>query len=61
MVQRNKPYNDLQNLPPKINLESPILLKASIKANRLLAELKGYCQTLSNPRLLYQYYYSSRE
>ena len=48
----NKPYNSLPDLPPKINLESPGILKATIKANRLLGELKGYCQTLPDPRLL---------
>jgi len=50
--ERAKPFNLLPDLPPKIDLESPVLLKASIKANRLLAELKGYCQTLPDPRLL---------
>jgi Fic family protein len=49
---RNQPYNDLQNLPPELNLETPALLKANIKASRLLAELKGYCETLPNPLLL---------
>ncbi len=51
-MQRTEPYNLLPHLPPKINLESPSLLKAAIKANRLLAELKGFCQTLPNPLLL---------
>nr|MBC7611855.1 Fic family protein [Pseudopedobacter sp.] len=49
---RNKPYNSLPNLPPKANLESVEILKISIEANKLLAELKGYCQTLPNPNLL---------
>ncbi|MEJ7611043.1 MAG: Fic family protein [Ferruginibacter sp.] len=48
----NEPHNILPDLPPKINLESPAILKATIKANRLLGELKGYCQTLPDPRLL---------
>lgn len=48
----NNPHNDLPDLPPKINLETPTILKATIKANRLLGELKGYCQTLPDPRLL---------
>src|SRR5277367_1908082 len=52
MAQRTKPHNALTDLPPKIDLESAELLKASIKASRLLAELKGYCQTLPDPRLL---------
>jgi Fic family protein len=51
-AERAKPYNHLPDLPPLVDLESPMLLKASIKANRLLGELKGYCQTLPDPRLL---------
>ncbi|MBK0382049.1 Fic family protein [Pedobacter sp. SD-b] len=49
---KNKPYNALPNLPPKVNLETIEILKASIEANKILAELKGYCQTLPNPNLL---------
>jgi Fic family protein len=52
LFDRNKPYNSLPDLPPKIDLESPELLKASIKAQRLLGELKGGCQRLPDPRLL---------
>jgi len=51
-MNKNMPFNDLPDLPPGIDLEKPELLKASIKASRLLAELKGYCQTLPDPRLL---------
>ncbi|MBA3283508.1 MAG: Fic family protein [Nitrosopumilus sp.] len=51
-MQRTEPHNKLPDLPPKADLESPEFLKASIKASRLLAELKGYCQTLPNPTLL---------
>lgn len=49
---KNIPFNQLPNLPPKENLETVELLKLCIKANTLLAELKGYCQTLPNPELL---------
>ena len=49
---KNIPYNQLPDLPPKENLETVELLKLSIQANKLLAELKGYCQTLPNPELL---------
>ncbi|MEP7264833.1 MAG: Fic/DOC family N-terminal domain-containing protein [Bacteroidota bacterium] len=52
MIKPTEPHNTLRDLPPKINLESPQLLKAGIKASRLLAELKGYCQTLPDPKLL---------
>lgn len=37
---------------PKENLETAEIFKLTIKANKLLAELKGYCQTLPNPNLL---------
>ncbi len=46
------PYNDLPDLPPLISLDSPHILKYVIQANRYLAELKGYCQTLPDPHLL---------
>ncbi len=50
--ERQKPYNQLPDLPPTRNLETPDILKATIKARGLLGELKGYCQTLPDPRLL---------
>jgi len=34
------PYNELPFLPPKVDLETPLILKACIKANRELAKLK---------------------
>lgn len=46
------PYNTLGKLPPKEDLESSVLLKKAIQANKFLAELKGYCETLPNPELL---------
>jgi Fic family protein len=46
------PYNSLPDLPPKANLETAEIFKLTIKANKLLAELKGYCQTLPDPNLL---------
>lgn len=52
IFDKNLPFNDLPDLPPKINLETPDIFKATIKANKLLAELKGFCQTLPNPELL---------
>lgn len=51
-MERNKPYNELPDLPPDFDLEKPELLKASLKASRLLAELKGSCQRLPDPKLL---------
>lgn len=46
------PYDTLPDLPPKANLETAEIFKLTIQANKLLAELKGYCQTLPNPDLL---------
>ena len=46
------PYNALPDLPPQVNLETPAIFKTTIRANRLLAELKGFCQRLPNPNLL---------
>jgi len=46
------PYNQLPKLPPSTALETTAILKATIQANKLLAELKGFCQTLPNPGLL---------
>lgn len=49
---KEKPFNNLASLPPKNNLEIPAIFKSVIKANKLLAELKGFCQTLPHPELL---------
>lgn len=49
---RDQPFNGLPDLPPKVNLETPEIFRATIRANKLLAELKGFCQTLPNPELL---------
>lgn len=46
------PFNLLPKLPPKANLETVELLKITIQTNKLLAELKGFCQTLPNPNLV---------
>ncbi len=34
------PYNNIRELPPKFNVETPIILKACIEANKELAKLK---------------------
>jgi Fic family protein len=44
----NKPYNDLPELPPKVDIETKNILRASITANKALAELKGLAQTIPN-------------
>lgn len=51
------PYNPSEPfavppLPPKVELETPAILKALVKAGRETGELKGYCATVPNPMLL---------
>jgi Fic family protein len=46
-----QPFNSLKKLPPHA-IENITVLKKAIDANRYLAELKGYCETLPNPELL---------
>lgn len=48
------PYNDLPLLPPKVDLETPAILKEVIPASRALAELKGAGNLLPNQALLLQ-------
>src|SRR5438132_14412905 len=48
----NKPFNDLPDLPPRIELETPRVLKATTRASRALAELKGRTHTIPNPTIL---------
>jgi Fic family protein len=50
--QPELPYNQIPALPPAIKLETEKVLKTALQANKFLAELKGYCQTLPNPNLL---------
>ncbi|MEX0660750.1 MAG: Fic/DOC family N-terminal domain-containing protein [Balneolaceae bacterium] len=39
-------------LPPIAEIETPVILKAAISANRALAELKGKSESLPNPSIL---------
>lgn len=48
----NNPNNNLPLLPPIINVETPKILKKSIKANIELAKLNGYCSTIPNENIL---------
>jgi Fic family protein len=52
MFNKEKPYNELPPLPPKIELETKEILKAAIEANRALAELKGIAKTIPNQSIL---------
>lgn len=47
-----QPYNDLPLLPPKNDLETKAILKACIKANKALAELKGAGDLIPNQAIL---------
>lgn len=47
-----KPYNNLPELPPDAELETPAVLKAAIGANRVLAELKGKAESIPNQSVL---------
>ena len=51
-MNRNRPYNDLPLLPPKVELENSEILKAAIDANKALAELKGIATTIPNQSIL---------
>src|SRR5215471_13592646 len=48
----DKPFNDLPDLPPRVELETPRVLKATTRASRALAELKGRIHTIPNPTIL---------
>ncbi|MFC1752422.1 Fic family protein [Thermoproteota archaeon] len=47
-IDPKKPYNDLPELPPNANLETPSIFRAAINANKALAELKGLAETIPN-------------
>lgn len=48
----DRPHNFLPPLPPEVDIETPAVLKAAIRANRALAELKGKSESLPNPAML---------
>ncbi len=48
----DKPFNQLPDLPPKTELETARVLKATTRASRALAELKGRTHSLPNPTIL---------
>lgn len=45
------PYNDLPDLPPKVEIETRNILKKTIAASRALSELKGAITQLPNQNL----------
>lgn len=50
--QPQKPHNELPDLPPLVQLETVPVLKATSRAARALAELKGRTHTIPNPTIL---------
>jgi len=49
---KNTPYNDLPDLPPKSFEISPEIYRTLISASRHLAELNGLCSSIPEPQLL---------
>ena len=52
MFHRDQPYNDLPPLPPVTSVETPAVLKKTIRASRALAELKGMAERMPNQGML---------
>lgn len=52
MQDKNKPYNDLPDLPPANFTESSEIFRHLAKASRYLGELDGLCASLPDPELL---------
>ena len=48
----DQPFNQLPDLPPKAELETPRVLKTTTRASRALAELKGRTHSIPNPTIL---------
>ncbi|MEM7548963.1 MAG: Fic/DOC family N-terminal domain-containing protein [Bacteroidota bacterium] len=48
---KKQPYNDLPDLPPQVDLETPGIFKKTISASRALAQLNGAITNLPNPTL----------
>ena len=51
---RNIPYNDLPDLPPKAEVETVAILKATVRANKAVAELKISGHLIPNQSILIQ-------
>lgn len=47
-----RPYNQLPPLPPRVNVETPAVLRKTISAGRELAELKGVGGTIPDQAML---------
>ena len=51
-IDRNIPFNQLEPLPPKKEIESRDVLKKATSSHRQLAELKGFANTIPNQTIL---------
>jgi len=51
LFDRKIPYNNLPLLPPKADIETKTILRKTISAGRVLAQLNGALQNLPNPTL----------
>lgn len=51
---KSVPYNDLPNLPPKIDIETTAVLKMAIRANKAIAELRVSGHLIPNQAVLIQ-------
>jgi Fic family protein len=51
---RNVPYNDLPDLPPKVEIETVPVLKMTVRANKAIAELKMSGRLIPNQAVLIQ-------
>ena len=48
----DRPWNDLPGLPPKVELETKVVLKQCVKSRAALAELKQAAELIPNPAML---------
>ena len=51
MFKADTPYNELPPLPPKVDLETKLVMRKVISASRALSELNGALRNLPNPTL----------
>lgn len=50
--QSDRPWNDLPQIPPKVDLETKIVLKQCVKSRAALAESKQAAELIPNPAML---------
>jgi Fic family protein len=48
----DRPWNDLPRLPPRVDLETKVVLKQCVKSRAALAELKQAAELIPNPAML---------